>query len=211
LVKVKICGLTNLEDAKTAYDCGADFLGFVFIKGTPRTVKDDRFVREAARRMGVGLFKDEIPKKVAETAARCDLSYIQLHGEESPEYCRELGKILVLGTKIMKVFKVGDEIIRIAGKYMPGDYNVDYFVFDTYNPALAGGTGKTFNPKILNEAKKSINKPFFVAGGLTPANVASVVKEVGPYGVDVSSGIERVPGKKDEKLLKEFIYNAKKA
>ncbi|MFH1305407.1 MAG: phosphoribosylanthranilate isomerase [Candidatus Omnitrophota bacterium] len=219
MVKVKICGLTNLEDAKTAYDCGADLLGFVFIKGTPRTVKDDRFVRDACK-FGedepktphfVGLFKNEDPKKIAKIVSRCGLNYVQLQGEESPGYCRRLREMLAPGAGIIKAFRVGHEILRVAGKYIPGDYSADYLVFDTYDPELAGGTGKGFDRKILAAVKENIDKPFFVAGGLTPANVAALIREVQPYGVDVSSGIERVPGKKDEKLLKEFIYNAKKA
>ncbi|MGB3082753.1 MAG: phosphoribosylanthranilate isomerase [Candidatus Omnitrophota bacterium] len=225
MTKVKICGITNLGDAMKACDLGADFLGFIFVKGTPRVV-DKGTVKEIVNLASweseahhkpalVGLFKNEDLKKVAEIVISCGLDHVQLHGDESPDYCAKLkNKVWVDGDvriKVIKVFKVKEEI-KTIGKYSIGDYEkTDFFVFDTYHPEVAGGTGKKFNWEALNREKERINKPFFIAGGLNPENVSEAVKTVSPYGVDVSSGVEKAPGVKDEKLLKEFIENAKKA
>jgi phosphoribosylanthranilate isomerase len=223
MTKVKICGITNLDDAVKACEFGADLLGFIFVKGTPRNAEVDKvkgivsgLPEELKDKVGkVGLFKDEDLKKVAETVISCGLDHVQLHGDESPDYCGKLkDKIWVEGdirVKIIKVFKVKEEIMPI-GEYSIGDYEkADFFVFDTYHPDIAGGTGKKFNWETLNREKERINKPFFIAGGLNPENVSKAVKTARPYGVDVSSGVEKTPGVKDEKLLKEFIKNAKKA
>ena len=111
--------------------------------------------------------------------------------------------------KIIKVFKVDDKILPCA-EYGPGSYDqADYFLFDTFHPDMAGGTGENFDWGVLNREKDRLTKPFLVAGGLDPKNVASVIKSVYPYGVDTSSGVEASPGEKDANLLKEFIKNAK--
>ncbi|RKY43140.1 MAG: N-(5'-phosphoribosyl)anthranilate isomerase [Candidatus Makaraimicrobium thalassicum] len=221
MVKVKICGLTNVKDASRACDYGADLLGFIFVKGTPRYVENIRDIisdlpPEVKNKTGrVGLFKDEELEEVARTVAGCDLDYVQLHGEERPDYCRALKNILRdrhnLSAKIIKTFKIRDRILP-QGQYSPCDYEqADYFVFDTFHPEISGGTGRRFDWQVLIKERERIKKPFFIAGGLTPENVASAVKTVRPYGVDVSSGVEDLPGEKDENLLKEFIENAKKA
>jgi phosphoribosylanthranilate isomerase len=223
MTKVKVCGITNSGDAMKACDLGADFLGFIFVKRTPRAVNKEA-VREIVSLVSVeseaphkpalvGLFKNEDLKKAAETVISCGLDHVQLHGDESPDYCAKLkDSIWVKGDiriKVIKVFKVKEEIMPI-GEYGLDDYTkADFFVFDTYHPVVAGGTGEGFDWKVLKQY--DINKPFFIAGGLTPANVLEAVKAVSPYGVDVSSGVEKAPGIKDDKLLKEFIENAKKA
>jgi len=223
VVKVKICGIKRPEDALSACKYGADLLGFVFVEGTPRAVTA-REVKEALsglpgaarKRIGaVGLFRDEDPEEAARTVAECGLDHVQLHGSERPSYCAELNEILRAEhgrvVKVMKAFRVEDGILPV-GPYVPGDYtDTDYFLFDTFHKELPGGTGRSFNWEILNEAKDIIRKPFFLAGGLGPDNVAEAVRYVSPYGVDVSSGVEEYPGKKDERLIKEFISNAKNA
>ncbi len=219
MVKVKICGITNPDDAVTAYDCGADFLGFVFVKNTPRYIGDKRdFIFKIPEMIRtsiglVGLFKDEPVKEASRITAYCGLKYVQLHGNESPEYCREFKNTLEekhgSAAKIMKVFRVKDEVLP-CGKNMPSDYTAaEYFMFDTYDPEVPGGSGKSFRWDVL-KGNNAVNKPFFIAGGLTPANVAGAIEAVRPFGVDVSSGVERSAGKKDRRLMKEFIDNAKK-
>lgn len=215
MVKVKICGLTNSQDAVTALKSGADLLGFIFIEGTPRAVSKEKVkeiidslpedLRESSSM--VGLFKDEKIDKVIEAADFCGLDCIQLHGEESPDYCRSVRK--ETHCRILKVFKVSGGIIP-NGPYVTGDYTeADYFVFDTFHPDLAGGTGVSFDCGAFLAAEEEIHKPFFIAGGLNPLNVAEAVRTLKPYGVDASSGVEEETAKKDEKLLKEFIKNAK--
>jgi phosphoribosylanthranilate isomerase len=216
LVKVKICGITNVEDAEKACEYGADFLGFIFVKGTPRCIdpaEAEEIVRKVKSRFNdvgmVGLFKDEDLLSVKEIISSCGLDYVQLHGGELPGYCRELKE--VTGVRIIKAFKVDGDILP-HGSHGIGDYgDADYFVFDTYHPEVAGGTGIRFDWEALSDLDDSMRGRSFIAGGLNPENVAEAVGTVKPYGVDVSSGVEVNPGKKDDKLLKEFIENAKKA
>ncbi len=222
MTKVKICGITNLEDAVEACERGADLLGFIFIGGTPRAVDSgtakgviDGLGRHRESVSTVGLFKDEEIDVVAGTVAECGLDLVQLHGGEKPAYCSELKKTLEEKdhprVKIIKVFKVGDDILPV-GAYIPDDYmDAEFFVFDTYHPEVAGGSGERFDWEVLAREKEKIRKPFFIAGGLAPENVAEAVSAVRPYGVDVSSGVEKAPGKKDKDKIKEFIENAKKA
>lgn len=213
MVKVKICGVTNEADARMALESGADLLGFIFIEGTPRAVEKET-VREIVSALGAaegitGLFRDESVDVVAETVRYCGMDYVQLHGKESPEYCRALKEYVPV--KVIKAFKVADSVLP-HDSYSFKDYeSVEYFVFDTFHPDISGGTGSRFDWKVIKDIREDIPRPFFVAGGLDPYNVGDAVKEVRPYGVDVSSGVEAVPGKKDSKLLKEFIENAKKS
>ena len=221
MVKIKICGLTNLEDAGKAIEYGADLLGFVFIKGSPRLVDDNR-VRGIIQNLPgqhegkVGLFRDAPAGEIADVVAYCGLDHVQLQGSEPPSQCRELRETLArehsLSVKIIKAFKVREKILS-HGPHGLDDYDAaaDYFVFDTFHPQMPGGTGIRFDLDVLIKVSGSVKKPFFVAGGLDPSNVADVVRAVRPYGVDISSGVEGTPGKKDEKLLKEFIQNAKKS
>ncbi len=217
MVKVKICGLTNREDAVKAYELGADYLGFIFVEGTIRYREDLKDVilslpdELKKRAQPVGLFKDEDLEKVTETALACDIGYLQLHGDESPSYCRDLKEALKGSVKIMKVFKVKEEVLPVKYHILDDYVDADFFVFDAFHVELAGGAGVKFGEEVLMKEREKIKKPFFVAGGLTPGNVSSLIKKLRPYGVDVSSGVEKSPGRKDEKLLKEFIENAKKS
>lgn len=217
MVKVKICGITNAEDAMLACESGADLLGFVFVAQTPRAVERDKvkqIVSRVRERFGdkvslVGLFKDEDPGVVESTLKECGLDHVQLHGDESEEYCAQL-KARLPGIKIIKVFKVRHGIMPIAGK-LPADYgSADIILFDTYHPSASGGSGTRFEIDALKKDMAGSKKPFFVAGGLKAVNVADVILEAKPNGVDVSSGVESSPGRKDAKILKEFIENAKK-
>ncbi|MDP8298405.1 MAG: phosphoribosylanthranilate isomerase [Candidatus Tantalella remota] len=217
MVKVKICGLKSVEDAVLACESGADLLGFIFIEGTPRVLSVDEardiiegIPSDIAGGAGkVGLFKDMAAQEVFRTVKSCGLDHVQLQGDESPEYCLEIKN--KADVKIIKAFKVRENILPVGGISPVGYEAADMFVFDTFHPDMDGGTGEKFDWEVLEAAKGGIEKPFFVAGGLSPDNVADAVRTVRPYGVDVSSGIEIETGKKDEDLLKEFIKNAKEA
>ena len=217
MVKVKICGITNAEDALKACEYGADLIGFVFVEGTPRHVTEEtvktivKALPQAARARTelVGLFKDAPAGAAEKVIKECGLDSAQLHGEETPEYCVALKKAID-DVKIIKVFKVKKGIMP-CGVFETGDYGAaDHFLFDAYQPDASGGTGKVFDWPSIKRHSADLDKPFFVAGGLTPANVADAVRAMHPYGVDVSSGVESAPGKKDALLMKEFIQNAKK-
>ncbi|MDD3089448.1 MAG: phosphoribosylanthranilate isomerase [Candidatus Omnitrophica bacterium] len=217
MVKVKICGITNTEDAALAVSYGADLLGFVFVPGTPRYVEADivrSIVKDLSAGMDgstglVGLFRDQDPDVIEKVVKECGLGYVQLHGDESPETCVELKK-RIPEIRIMKVFKVRKGIMP-CGVFGPEDYaEADLYLFDTYHPELSGGTGRAFDWPSLKKSRAKLERPFFVAGGLDPMNVSEVVKALRPCGVDVSSGVESSTGKKDKALMKEFIENARK-
>ena len=219
-MKIKICGLTNLDDAVLAWKYGADLLGFIFAEGTKRFIElneASHIIRQLKSRFidvkAVGLFVKEDLDDIAYAVAHCDLDNVQLHGSETPEECAGL-KSLVRDKydreiEIIKAFRVSDDIQRIESFDLEDYADADYFVFDTYHPALPGGTGERFNWDVLNREKERIKKPFFLAGGLTPGNISRAIRDIRPYGIDVSSGIEKEPRIKDEKLLKEFIDNAR--
>ncbi len=197
---VKICGITSVDDAKLALDAGANAIGMVFAK-SPRQVNMKtaaKIVKAAGPWVAtVGVFVNEAPEVVIRTAAECGLTAVQLHGEEDSSYTKRLAAF-----KVIKAFRVGDSFDWKRLK----PYHSDAFLFDTLVEGLFGGTGRTFAWEILKERK--FDRPFIVAGGLNPKNVAKLVRTLHPYGVDVSSGVEKAPGKKDPKLVKEFIKNA---
>lgn len=203
MIKVKICGITNLEDALTAIDAGADALGFVFHPQSPRHV----FPEQAAAIIRhlppfvqtIGLFVDEPLDMVNAAADQCGLDVIQLHGMERPGYCDSVRR------RVIKTFRMKD----ITSLEPMRDYRVSAFLLDAWSPAAHGGTGQTFNWEIAACASQS--NRIILAGGLTPENVAEAVRKVRPYGVDVSSGVESGPGKKDSRRIVDFIANAKSA
>ena len=209
--KVKICGITNPVDAKLACEAGADFIGFVFVKGTPRCVSEDEakniifsesFKEYHNKVEKVGLFVNEDINRIAGAVAFCDLSYIQLHGREGNDYCKQLKD--KTGCKIIKTIKIHKDTCASALKKYD---SVDFFLFDTYHESIPGGTGEKFNWGLLKGL--DIDKDFFLAGGLTPENVAEAVKTVKPYAVDVSSGVEKEERIKDKEKVERFIRNAK--
>jgi phosphoribosylanthranilate isomerase len=201
-VKVKICGITSVEDAQTAIAAGADLLGFVFYEKSPRRVTLEQ-AAAIARTVPpyvvcVGLFVDAPAEFVAEAMSACGLQLLQFHGDETPEYCRQFGAMS------MKAFRVKDaDTIRALS-----EYPTDAWLLDAFVPGQQGGTGHTFNWDLAVEAVK-LGKLVFLAGGLTPENVAEAVRRVQPYGVDVSSGVESAPGKKDPAKVRAFIEAAK--
>lgn len=204
MVKIKICGITTPEDALTAVEAGADALGFVFYKESPRHI----FPEEAARIINklppfvqaVGLFVNEAPEIVNQVSRNCRLGLVQLHGDETPDYCRKIEQ------RVMKAFRV-----RSLTCLDPiTDYRMSGCLLDAYSPSFYGGTGKSFNWEIAREAMTRGHR-IVLAGGLTPDNVAEAIRQVHPYAVDVSSGVESAPGRKDADKVRQFIRNAKEA
>ena len=201
-VTVKICGITNLEDARAAADAGADALGFIFYDASPRAVSIEtvaQITRELLPTIAkVGVFVNPEEDLVQAAIARGGLNILQFHGEESSDFCRQFGVMS------MKAFRVRDT----TSLAILSAYETDAFLLDSYVAGKPGGTGELFNWDLAVEAKQ-FGKPIFLAGGLTPENVAAAVLHVRPFGVDVSSGVEERPGKKDHGKLKEFIAAVK--
>lgn len=199
MVRIKICGITNLEDALLAARLGAQALGFIFYPLSPRKV-DPEVARGIIAQlpplvMSVGVFVDEEAAKVRELTDRVGLDWLQLHGQESPEYCRSLTR------RVIKAWRVKDE----ASLTSLADYQgaAQAFLLDTYRSGQVGGTGETFNWQLARQAQKY--GPIILAGGLTPENVARAIKIAQPQAVDVASGVEAAPGKKDPQKLRAFF------
>lgn len=201
-VKVKICGITSAEDALAAVDAGADALGFMFYAPSPRCV-----TRETAARIihqlppfvaKVGVFVNPSVEEVRQTIMDCGLDTLQFHGEEPPEFC------LQFGLKALKAFRVqAPETLKV----LP-DYSAVTWLLDSFVAGIRGGTGNTFNWEIAAQAVK-LGGRVMLAGGLTPENAAEAVRKVRPYGLDVSSGVESAPGRKDAARVRAFIAAAK--
>ena len=196
-VKVKVCGTTRLKDAQLAVNCGADAIGFIFYKKSPRCVTV-KTAKEICSKLPpfvhrVGVFVNEAADTINRIAERCGLDAVQLHGNESPSFCKKIKR------RVIKAVRVKDsESLNGLSRYP-----VDGFLLDTYKEDQWGGTGKVFDWKLAARAKKY--GPVVIAGGLNSHNVKEAVKKVQPYGVDVSSGVEKSPGKKDPKKVKAFL------
>lgn len=211
MVKVKICGITNSEDALAACEYGADALGFIFYKKSPRFIEMER-VKDIIKDLPpfvttVGVFVDEDADTVNEMAKEIGLHAVQLHGNESPEFCRSIQ------SRIIKTFRMKGAQVMGRGVHGQGinkemeRYNVSAYLLDTYREDAEGGTGITFNWGVAKDATQAGR--IILAGGLTVENVRQAIKIVMPYAVDVSSGVEEIPGKKDLRKLMEFIETAK--
>ena len=197
MTRVKVCGITNLEDAWTAIEAGTDALGFVFVPNTPRYIKPDdakAIMRQIPPLVTtIGLFVNAGGTQIRDVAKKCRLDAIQLHGNESPELCHSLN------LRIIKAFRIKEsEPLNILSKFQ-----VDAYLLDTYVKGKLGGTGKTFDWNLACRAKKY--GQIILAGGLNPSNVSTAINQVKPYAVDVSSGVEAEPGRKDPKKVRDFI------
>lgn len=205
MVRVKICGLTNVNDALLAAELGAHALGFIFYPKSPRYV-DPGEARRIIKQLPplvitVGVFVDEEAAKVRDIAAQAGLDWVQLHGRESPDYCRTLGR------RVIKSFRVqGEEIFPQLMAYQGA---VQAFLLDAYKPGTPGGTGETFDWELARKAEKY--GPIILAGGLTPENVAEAIRLAQPAAVDVASGVEARPGVKDPEKLRNFLAAVKDA
>jgi phosphoribosylanthranilate isomerase len=202
-MRVKICGITNVHDAMAAAEYGADAVGFVLYKSSPRCI-DLKTVKNIITQLPpfvttVGVFADATEKEIHSTVEESGLDVIQLQGDEPADLCRRLGG------RVIKAIRIRDKFS--LNRMIP--YKVRAFVLDTYREGQLGGTGETFDWSLAVEAKKF--GKIILAGGLTPENVGRAIEQVRPYSVDVSSGVEERIGKKDHSKLKRFIETAKQA
>ena len=201
-IKVKICGITNLPDGMAAAEAGADAVGFVFYDHSPRFVSIEAaagIIRELPPFIiKTGVFVNAPEESVLRAIRECNLNLLQFHGDESPEYC------LQFGLMSMKAFRIRDAASLEALQ----NYPTEAWLLDAYNPDKLGGTGEKFNWDLALEAQRW-GRPIFLAGGLTPENVDEAVRRARPYAVDVSSGVEATPGKKDHAKIKAFIQAAR--
>jgi phosphoribosylanthranilate isomerase len=201
---VKICGITSVEDGLAAAAAGADAIGLMLYDGSPRHITLETAV-EISRALPpfvsrVGVFVNADSGIVAEAISVCGLNILQFHGDETPEYCRQFPVMT------MKAFRMRD---RESLKKLK-EFTTDAWLLDAYVKDARGGTGASFNWDLAIEAKE-LGRPIFLAGGLTPDNIGEAVRKVRPYGVDVSSGVEVSPGKKDHAKVRAFIKAAKEA
>lgn len=184
-----------------AAEAGADALGFVFYPSSPRCVSVEK-ARDIIKRLPpyvttVGVFADQDEKTIQDAVSACGLDIIQLQGKESPEFCERLG------LRVIKAIRVKDR----ASLQGMERYHVRAYLLDTYRKGIPGGTGESFDWAIAGEAKK--HGRIILAGGLTPENVAEAIDKVQPYAIDVSSGVETSPGKKDAHKTRRFIAAAR--
>lgn len=212
-MKVKICGITNKDDAVWALNYGADYIGLNFWKESKRHVS----AASAATWIPalpsfatlVGVFVNADQDEILHAVQKMKLKGIQLHGDESPEMVAALRMSLEgagLKVFITKAFRMqSEETLAQLAAYKD---SVDYFLLDSYHPDEPGGTGERFDWSLATKAKE-LGKPIFLAGGLNPENVKEAIKKVQPYAVDVASGVEKSPKKKDLEKMKEFIQHAK--
>jgi phosphoribosylanthranilate isomerase len=198
-MKVKVCGITNHDDAELALDNGVDALGFNFFPPSPRYIRPEDARRIIHRLppfvVTVGLFVNmPQPDQVSEIANIAGVQMIQLHGDETPEYCRALADWLLI------------KVLRVGPSGIPGnlaEYGVQGFLLDAKDDVLFGGTGRSFDWRLAKDIRRI--RPIILAGGLRADNVREAIRIVQPYGVDVCSGVEVSPGKKDPGKLKEFM------
>jgi phosphoribosylanthranilate isomerase len=203
-VKVKICGITNIDDAVAAVDFGADALGFVFFEKSPRYISHADAAAIIKKLPSftttIGVFVNVKPDQVEKIIDLTHIDAVQLHGNEPPEMC-DISRRVIKAIRVKSLESL-DPLINYKDK-------VSAFLLDTFAPDILGGTGQIFNWDIAIYAKQF--GKVILAGGLTPDNVTEAIRRVRPYGVDVSSGVESKKGKKDYKKMKSFIERAKRA
>ena len=202
MIKVKICGITNIEDALAAVDYGADALGFIFYEKSPRYIEAEKAAEIISYLpplvTTIGVFVNEEPARMREVMETAGANILQLHGDEPPETC-------AIWHRVIKALRV-----RHFTDLKPLEaFRVSSFLLDTYSPERFGGTGQTFNWDIAVEAKRYGR--VILSGGLNPGNIEKAIRWVRPYAVDVSSGVEQGKGKKDLKKMRLFIERAKGA
>jgi phosphoribosylanthranilate isomerase len=222
VTRIKICGLTREEDALVAAQAGADFLGFVFVPASPRCLDAERakrivhYVRgwmkqEHDRRLVdarcapfepreirfVGVFANQPAEEIDRIVKHAGLDVVQLHGDESAD------DVAAMRVPVIKAFRVGSELSEPVGYGL-----AQWYLFDSASESGQGGTGRKFDWSLLKALAE--DKPFFLAGGLRPENVAEAVRTVRPFAVDVASGVESAPGIKDHERVRAFIENVRR-
>lgn len=208
MVLVKVCGITNLEDALAAIDAGADALGFNFFKRSPRYIAPEaarsiieRLPQTTETFLTVGVFVNEGIDHIKRVATTAGVSALQLHGDESPEYCKALHDYYLI-----KVFSAGESLAPTAIL----DYDVEAIMFDAVDKEKFGGTGQLSNWSVARQAGEMVSR-LFLAGGLSPENVAEAIRQVNPYAVDACSKLERAPGVKDHERVRAFVAAVRNA
>jgi phosphoribosylanthranilate isomerase len=197
-IRIKFCGITRPSDAAIAVALGVDALGFVFHPASPRNIEPAE-ARAIIRSLpafvsAVGLFVDAPLAKVHEIVGQTGLSLVQFHGEESPAYCEAYGQTYVKAVRV----KDRHSVTEAARRY----HGASALLLDTWHPQLAGGTGEAFDWSLV---PAECSKPMILAGGLNSANVARAIREVAPFAVDVSGGIEQAKGLKDSAKMRLFV------
>jgi phosphoribosylanthranilate isomerase len=203
--KIKICGITNHEDAETAVHEGADALGFVFYSQSPRYVEPALAKRIIGKLppfvLPIGVFVNQDLDTVRRLFDDCGLALAQLHGDESPGFCESLHR------PVLRAIRLRDRRSFLALAEFKGRTGVRGFVVDAFSETAYGGTGHTTDWSLAGEVAKAV--PMLLAGGLTPENVQEAIQQVQPYGVDVSSGVEQSPGRKDPAKIRAFIKSVR--
>lgn len=203
MVRIKICGLTRIEDALQAVEAGADYLGFIFSE-SPRRITIDKaysIIRDLPRRIErVGVFVNAHELFIRQVITQTGLTMIQLHGDETPEFCRRFD------LPVIKVFRVKDyQVLNTISKY-----KTEYILLEPYVAGKYGGTGKIADWSMAAEIVSAVpEKKVFLAGGLNPDNGSAAVRAVRPFALDASSGLELSPGIKDHEKIKQFIKAVK--
>jgi len=201
--------MTDVKEVEGAVDAGVDAVGFIFVKASPRYVDPDR-VREIVKKLppfvdAVGVFVDQEVSEVNEIVQYCGLTMVQLHGSESPKYCDEMS------CRVMKAFRIRSENADSASEpyFDPYFGYAEGFLLDTYSKTMAGGTGQVFDWRLLDAIRPP--GPLILAGGLTPENVGEAIRQAHPFAVDVNSGVEISPGRKDVDKILKFVDEVRKA
>ena len=211
MVRIKICGITNLADARAAIVAGADMLGLNFYGPSPRFIapQDARAMIESLRAeikalsrtvTMVGVFVNEPAESIVRIAAETGVAAIQLHGDESVEFCREL-KALLPDRFLIKVLRARGNAVT---EHAP-EYNVDAIMLDAFDAELRGGTGRTVDWHLARHTRDAVPR-LFLAGGLSPENVRAAIDAVQPYAVDACSALESAPGHKDAERMDAFVH-----
>lgn len=199
MVRVKVCGITNVEDALAAVEAGAHALGFNFYRRSPRYIAPAQ-VRAIIERVPekilcVGVFVNEARQMIEDVMAQSGVAAVQLHGDESPQFCESLA-----GLRVIKALRVGENFAAESAV----QFKVEAILLDSFSQSARGGTGQTFDWSLARATRGYVAR-LYLAGGLTPENVGAAVAAVEPFAVDVCSGVERAPGLKDRERLKEFF------
>lgn len=203
MTKIKVCGLTNLEDALECVRLGVDHLGFVFAKSPRRA--DPAVVKQIRKDLGdsvrmVGVFTEE-SDEVLEITDSCGLDYVQLHGEQSENFAKQIGS-----ERVIRVLRISDaESLSAIYKYQAAKF----YLFDTYAKKIQGGTGTAWDWRLFT-GMDFPDKQIILAGGINADNVCDAINTVHPYAVDISSGVESAPGKKDYEKLERLVHNVTK-
>ncbi len=202
--RIKICGMTEMYEVEKAVAAGVDAIGFIFVKESPRYIRPEQ-AREIIRELppfvdAVGVFVNEEPGVVGEITRYCGLTVLQLHGQEPPEYCAMMAR------RVVKAFQVND---RLNSNLLASYKDVVWgYLLDTYRKDVAGGTGETFDWAVVETLK--LERPLILAGGLDEKNVAAAINLVHPFCVDVNSGIEIAPGKKNVQKIEQLVHEVAK-